>query len=276
MKISLYGLHRGAGDPEVLTRRARAAEAAGFDGLWIGDHVALPVEWGGLQDERVEAVTALTFLAAVTSTIRLTAGVIVLPQRQPVLLAKQLASVDHLSQGRLSVGIGVGYIEAELYALGARLDERGSRTDECLAAMTALWSDEVPSFRGRWLSFTDVVQRPLPVQRPHPPIIVGGHSAAAHRRALRVGQGWFGWMLDVPDTQEALANLRDHAPQVDRSSGLGRLEISVAPPGEVDVELVHRYQDLGVDRLVLVPPSAEGSAPDDFIAAAGSDLIPAV
>ena len=118
LKLALYGLHRGGSvDPETLVRRARLAEEAGFEALWVGDHVALP---SGLPDPpdqpRLEALVALTYMAAVTTRVRLGVGVIVLPQRQPVLLAKQLTSIDVLSKGRLTVGVGVGYIEAELRA----------------------------------------------------------------------------------------------------------------------------------------------------------------
>src|SRR5207249_633356 len=124
-------------------------------------------------------------------------GVLVLPQRQPVLLAKQVSSLDFLAKGRLTVGVGVGYVEVELRALGASLADRGARTDEYLAAMRTLWTEPAPSFDGRFVSFAGVFQRPWPVQRPHPPIVVGGHSEAAYRRALMVGNGWYGVFLDV-------------------------------------------------------------------------------
>ncbi|HET9139224.1 LLM class flavin-dependent oxidoreductase, partial [Actinophytocola sp.] len=133
MKIALYGLHRGSSaDPEVRTRRAQRAEEVGFESLWVGDHVALPADstYDPPDQPRLEAVVALTHLAAVTSRVRLGFGVIVLPQRQPVLLAKQLASLDVLSGGRLTVGVGVGWIEPELRALGVSPAERGARTDE--------------------------------------------------------------------------------------------------------------------------------------------------
>ena len=134
MKLGLYGLHRGSSaEPETLHRRARLAEDAGFESLWVGDHVALPFGGADPPDEpRLEAVVALSHLAAVTSRVRLAFGLLVLPQRQPVLLAKQVSSIDVLSKGRLIVGIGVGYVEPELRALGASLADRGARTDEYL------------------------------------------------------------------------------------------------------------------------------------------------
>lgn len=197
MKIALYGLHRGSSaEPDVLARRARRAEEVGFEGLWVGDHIALPAGGTDPSDQpRLEAVVALAHLAALTTRIRLGFGVIVLPQRQPVLLAKQLTSIDVLSGGRLTVGVGVGYVEAELTALGASLADRAARTDEYLAAMRALWASPVPSFAGQFVAFDGVLQRPRPVQQPHPPIVVGGESRGAYRRAARSGNGWYGWEL---------------------------------------------------------------------------------
>jgi probable F420-dependent oxidoreductase len=203
VRFGLYGLHKGENTaPQTLARRAQAAEEAGFESLWVGDHIALPPGEGN--PPRLEAMVALTYLAAVTSRVRLGVGLIVLPQRQPVLLAKQLTSLDVLSGGRLTVAVGAGYVEPELHAMGVSLAERGARTDEYLAAMYALW-DAAPSFTGRFVSFSGVVQHPSPVQRPHPPIVVGGHSAAAYRRAVRHGSGWYGWGLDVDETGQALA-----------------------------------------------------------------------
>ena len=153
LKLALFGLHRGgSAEPDTLARRARLAEEVGFESFWIGDHVALPsAETQGGDppaQPRLEAVVALAYMAALTSRVRLAIGVIVLPQRQPVLLAKQLSTIDVLSKGRLIVGIGVGYLEPELRALGASLADRGARTDEYLAAMRALWDEPDPVVRG--------------------------------------------------------------------------------------------------------------------------------
>src|SRR5262249_37042478 len=150
----------------------RRAEEAGFESLWVGDHIALPADSqarGHLpaEEPRLEVVVALSFIAGFTSRVRLGVGGIVLPQRQPGLLAKQLSTLDVLSKGRLIVGIGVGSIAPELEALGASMSDRGARTDEYLAAMRALWAEPTPSFSGRFVSFSNVLQRPRPVQQPH-------------------------------------------------------------------------------------------------------------
>jgi probable F420-dependent oxidoreductase len=275
LKFGAYGLHRGSSaEPDTLARRARLAEDAGFESLWVGDHIALPADAVDPAGQpRLEAVVALTYLAAVTSRVRLAAGLIVLPQRQPVLLAKQLSTVDLLSKGRLIVGVGVGYVEPELRALGASLAERSARTDEYLAAMRALWDEPVPTFEGRFVSFDGVVQRPRPVQRPHPPIVVGGHSRAALRRAVSAGQGWFGWNLDPDETARALAELRDAARTTERPAGLGELEITITPNRVPDVDSARRYAELGVHRLALQPPTMDGSAIEDMINSVGESVV---
>ena len=271
LRFGLYGLLRGSGiEPDTLVRRARLAEEAGFESLWVGDHIALPAEFDGEQP-RLEVVVALSHLAAVTTRVRLGFGVLVLPQRQPVLLAKQLASIDVLSKGRLTVGVGVGYVERELRAMGVSLADRGARTDEYLAAMRTLWTEPAPSFHGRFVSFDGVFQRPQPVQRPHPPIVVGGHSAAAHRRAVTTANGWYGVYLDVEQTAEALAGLRKVAAGCDRPADLGELEITITPPGPVDPATARRYADLGVHRLALRSASAAGV--EELIRSVGETLV---
>lgn len=274
MHVALFGLHRGSSaDPDTLARRARAAEAAGFESLWVGDHVALPADAADPASQpRLEAVIAVTHLAALTTRVRLAIGVIVLPQRQPVLLAKQLASIDVLSKGRLIVGVGVGYVERELRALGASLADRGAMTDEHLAAMRSLWDEPVPSFEGRFTRFEGVVQRPRPVQRPHPPIVVGGHSRSALRRAARSGNGWYGWELDPAGTAAALADLRELSAG-ERPAELGDLEITITPPGVPDLDTARRYADLGVHRLAIQPHTMDGAAMDHLIARVGETLV---
>jgi probable F420-dependent oxidoreductase len=278
LKLALFGLHRGgSADPDTLAQRARRAEDAGFESFWVGDHIALPATPppGGdpASQPRLEAVVALAYMAALTSRVRLAIGVIVLPQRQPVLLAKQLTTVDVLSKGRLIVGIGVGYLEPELHALGASLADRGARTDEYVAAMRALWDEPTPSFAGRFVSFSGVIERPRPVQRPHPPIVIGGHSPAAYRRAIQVGNGWHGWDLDLAKTTQALTALRETARHAERPAGLGELEITITPPGVPDVATARRYADLGVHRLAIQPHTMDGSAMDELITTVGDTLV---
>ena len=251
MKFGLYGLHKGENvAPEAFARRARMAEEGGFESIWVGDHIALPTSApDDPYDPRIEALTALTYLAAVTSKVRLGAGVIILPQRQPVLLAKQLTSIDVLSHGRLIVGLGAGYVEPELNALGVRLEERGPRMDEYIRALHALWDEPMPDFDGDFVRIKDVVQRPCPVQKPHPPIVIGGHGKAAIRRARAAG-AWYGWGLAPDEVPPELADL----------------EITITPPGPLDPAMIPAYGDAGVDRLVVEPQDTSGEAMDALIA----------
>lgn len=266
MRFGLFGLHRGPGiAPEVLARRATAAEDAGFESLWVGDHIALPAGLPGAEEPRLEALAALFYVTAVTSTVRLAAGVLVLPQRNPLLLAKQLTSLDVLSEGRLIVGVGVGHVEAELAALGVPMSERGSRADDGLARMRELWT--APRTNAESALGDEVVQFPAPVQDPHPPIVVGGHSPAALARAARVGNGWFGWLTPPDRTRELIQRLEDLVESQRRPATLAPLEITVAAPGEVTLDVVEAYEQIGVDRLVVGPDTAEGSEPDRFIEA---------
>ena len=279
LKLGLFGLHRGgSAEPDTLVRRARLAEDVGFESFWIGDHIALPsgalAQGGDPPDQpRLEAVVALAYMAALTRRVRLAVGVIVLPQRQPVLLAKQLSTIDVLSKGRLIVGIGVGYLEPELRAFWVSLADRGARTDEYLAAMRALWNEPTASFAGRFVSFADVVERPRPVQRPHPPIVIGGHSAAAYRRAVTTADGWYGVYLDPGQAARALSELRQVAAGCERPARLGDLEITITPPGRVDAATAQQYAELGVDRLVLQPVTEDGSDIEDLIESAGQTLV---
>lgn len=273
MKFGLYGLHRGPGiTPGVLARRALAAEHAGFESLWVGDHIALPSHLPGADEPRLEALAALIYLAGMTSTVRLAAGVLVIPQRNPELLAKQLTSLDVLSEGRLIVGVGVGHVEAELAALGVPMSERGRRTDDGLARIRELWAGPRTT-ADRTMDSDEVAQFPAPIQIPHPPIVVGGHSAAALARAARVGNGWFGWLTPVDQTRELIQRLKELFDAERRPAMLGPLEITVAAPGAVTLDVVEAYQRIGVDRLVVGPDIAEGDAPDGFIEDFQRDIL---
>jgi probable F420-dependent oxidoreductase len=276
MLFGLNGLHRGGSiEPAVLVRRARAAEQAGIESLWVGDHTVVAVPPGGPPPEsRAEAVVELSYLAAVTERVRLAFGVLVLPQRHPVVLAKQLATLDYLSGGRLIVGVGIGYVEPELRALGIELSQRARRTDEYLDVLRTLWDDRILSFNGPTVRFADMALRPLPVQRPHPPIVVGAESPAAFPRVVRAANGWYGYELTLDQTAEALAALRETARRHERPAELGELEVTITPPpGPVDRDVVRRYSELGVHRLVLKPVAMEGSAMDELIDIIGNTLL---
>jgi probable F420-dependent oxidoreductase len=272
LKFGLFGLHRAPKtDPAGISRLAASAEEAGFESLWVGDHIALPRDLGEVAEQpRFEALMTLSFLAAATKELRLGAGVIVLPQRQPVLLAKQLSSLDVLSGGRLIIGIGVGYVDGELKALGVDRRERATRTDEYLRAIRTLWSGSAASFHGRFVSFSEVVQRPRPVQMPHPPLVIGGNSLAAYARAVRVGNGWYGWDLDPEETAAAIRGMQQIAEDDPRTPDLGELEFTVTPNLEVDFDIARRYSECGVHRLVVRLEGDDEDAMRRFIVESGN------
>jgi probable F420-dependent oxidoreductase len=202
------------------------------------------------EDRILDPVIALTFLAAHTREVLLGTGIIILPQRNPLVLAKELASLDELAGGRLIFGIGVGYLEPEFRALGVPFKDRGARTDDYLAAMRAIWTQPRPAYHGRFVSFEHVQAHP---QRALP-IVVGGHTASAYRRAVEQGNGWYGYALDLDQTAHALAGIAEALKRYDRPQELGKLEISVTPPsGMIALDDAKRYADLGVDRLIALP-----------------------
>ncbi|TDV57586.1 TIGR03619 family F420-dependent LLM class oxidoreductase [Actinophytocola oryzae] len=254
LTIGLYGANlRVLAAPSAAAGIARLAEDLGYDSLWVGDHVVLPtprVEPSPMEpaEPLLDPVVSLGFLAAHTSRIALAAGVVVLPQRNPLVLAKQLATVDVLSGGRLVFGAGVGYLEPELTAIGVPLARRGARTEEYLAAIQSLWYDEKPEYHGEFVDFAGVDAHPRPVRRV--PVVLGGHSTTGLRRALRLADGWYGYLLGLRATKERLAELARLATEVPRETPL---HVSITPSRLLTPEIVADYAELGVDRLVVAP-----------------------
>jgi probable F420-dependent oxidoreductase len=235
-----------------------AAEDLGFESLWVGEHVVLPEPRTAASPLAAstplhDPLIALTYLAARTTRVRLGTGILILPLRNPAVLAKQVASLDVLSGGRILLGIGVGGLPEELAAVGVSMTERGARADEYLEAVRALWTMDKPHFEGRYVRLRDVDAHPRPVQRPVP-ILVGGHSSAALRRAVLRGQGWYGFGLEVSAAAALLDELRALERQLGRPEELGPLEITITPPLRSTER--QAYADLGVDRLVLVPSNS--------------------
>ena len=258
MKFGLFGINTGpCADPETMLTVARAAEAAGFESLWTGEHVVLP-------DPRVppspappltpmvHPFTALAYIAAVTDKILLGTGITLIAQRNAVVLAKESASVDHISRGRLLFGIGAGYLTQEFEALGVNFAERGARTDEYIDAIRELWTSESPNFSGQFVNYSGIQSRPLAHQAGGPPIIVGGTSTRAYNRALLKGQGWYGFAMDIQTSKASIDSLNSLQADIDRDPLLGELEISITPRARLTDEIVTAYEDQGVHRLILL------------------------
>lgn len=260
MKFGLYAINYGTcGDPESLVKVAQYAESAGIDSLWAGEHIVVPSPQPpdyGIAPEIpfLDAIVALALAAAHTTTITVATGVIELPLHQPVLLAKQLASVDQISRGRLIVGIGVGYLGLEFAALGVSLDERASRTEEYLHALRALWTSAAPEFHGEHVDFAGVDANPRPVRAGGPPILIGGNSDVARRRAVTSGNGWIPYDLDLDQAREARRALDRDLQDLERPASLGAFELTIiSPNNRLDPEHVEVYRELGVDRLICLP-----------------------
>ncbi len=293
MKFGLFGINNGpCAFPKCAAAVARAAEEAGYESVWTGEHVILPDPQAppspvAADYPMLDPAIALAFVAAHTTKIRLGTGIIILPQRNPVVLAKELASTDVLSNGRLIFGIGVGYLKPEFDAIGAPFDHKGARAEEWLAAMIALWSMPKPEFSGKWISFKGVNAMPRPVQKPHPEIVFGGHTKEAFSRAARLARGWYGFALDLDATAKCVEGLKAACKAADRK--FEDIEISITPNAyprgeqgsnlrhaarmKLDRDTAKRYADLGVSRLILLQRGADEAALLDDVRAVGRDLI---
>ena len=260
MKIGLYSINGGhLANSDDMKRVAVAAEEAGFESLWTAEHVVLPdpqVPPSPLPAEvpLLDPAVALAFLASVTTKINLGTGIIILPQRNPLVLAKELASVDVLSHGRLMFGVGVGYLTPEFEALGIPMEDRGPRSIEYIEAMRSIWHDDEPSYNGTYVSFDGVKANPRPVNPLGPPVIMGGHSKPAWRRTVTHCQGWYGFMLDPENTAKNIAGIKELQEQHERPEALGEIEITVTPLMRPGPEMLEKYGEMGVDRLVLLAP----------------------
>ena len=249
MELGIQGLNTLA---QALPS-ARLAEELGYGSWWAQDHVVLPTGRDAPIDPRtpiVDPLVHLAHVAAVTARMTLGTAIVILPQRNPLVLAKQAASLDAVSGGRFVLGVGAGWLAAEMAAVGVPPEERGRRTDEYLDAMAALWHDPAPEFHGRHVDFAGVDAHPRPGGLR---VVVGGRSPAAYRRAVGRAHGFYG--NGTPDDLAAdLDGLRRAADEVERPARLGALEITAMPLAPAEAA---SYADLGVARLVLRPEAWE-------------------
>ena len=271
MQYGLFAINLDAlgADPVAGVRVATAAETAGWESVWTGEHYALPDPRVPPSPSRPETpmldpFVALANIAAHTSTLLLGTGVTVVPWHNPLLLAKQVASLDRVSGGRFLFGVGVGYLAPEFEALGVPLADRGARTLDHLDAMQAVWTPGRASHEGRFVRFDGIRAEPVPLQQPGPPLHFGGHVPAAFRRAVTRGHGWYGFALDLDATAAAVDGLREAAAEHDRPADLGPLEVSVTPSPRLplDAATVAAFADLGVTRLIVLPPRDGRHDPD--------------
>ena len=251
-----------AARPQHAVALAQLAEENGFESLWTVEHVVVPRDYasaypyardgrmpGGEDTDIPDPLIWLAHVAAVTRKIRLATGILILPQRNPVILAKEVATLDLLSGGRVLLGIGVGWLAEEFAALGVPFEGRGVRADEYIAALKSLWAGGDATYQGKFVSFERAVSRPQPAQTGGPPVIVGGHSDAAARRAGRLGDGFFPGARG----REELARLIDIMRSSAKEAGRDADTIEITAGGRPDLDTVKAWADLGVSRF-LVPP----------------------
>jgi probable F420-dependent oxidoreductase len=230
--------------------------------LWTVEHTVVPAGYaseypydesgkmpGGDEVSITDPLIWMTWVAAVTTRLRVATGILILPQRNPVTLAKELATLDVLSGGRVDLGVGVGWLREEFEALGVPFESRGARTDEYVTAMRALWNDDPATFKGEFVAFERCHSNPKPVQPGGIPIVVGGHSQAAARRAGRLGNGFFPGRFRDEELQPLLETMRASATEAGRDPAA----IEITAGGALDLDGVQRFADLGVGRVVIPP-----------------------
>lgn len=261
--------------PEYLATFARAAEECGFHCIWLAEHVVAFDDYesnypysddgrlpAGAENGFLETFTALSYMAAVTRTIRLGTGICIVPQRNPVYTAKEAAAVDWLSGGRLDFGVGVGWQREEFDAVAMPFEARGSRCSSYVKVIKRLWCDEVSEYSDPYYELPPCRMNPKPVQNPHPPVYFGGESDAALRRTAELGQGWYGLNHDPEELPPLLSKLDELLAKRDRTRD--EIQIAVSPYFKgCDPDKLARYRDLGVDQVILpgFAPSVEAIRP---------------
>lgn len=260
MQIGLMFANTGVGtSAESAVTVAEHAEAAGLDSLWTVEHVVIPAGYasrypysptgrmsGGEDVSIPDPLIWLAYVAARTSRLLLCTGVLILPQRSPLITAKEVATLDQLSGGRVRLGVGIGWLREEFEAIGVPFEERAARTEEAIAALRTLWSQEEPTFAGSFYRFQDARMWPKPV-RGTVPVVIGGHSEAAARRAGRLGDGYFPASADPASIPGLIEVMRDAAARAGRDPAT--LEVTVGGPPRP--EALERMAALGVDRVVV-------------------------
>ncbi len=265
MKVGFFAIGIGpAAEPDLIALTAQTAEQCGFYSLWAPEHVVLidnylskyPYSKDGrlpmptTKIDILDPYIALTYAAALTKTIRLGTGISLIPERSPVVTAKEIASLDKLSGGRFDLGVGVGWLEEEFAAVQVPWDRRGDRTREYLQAMKNLWTEEISEFKGEFCSFPKVRMYPKPVQKPYPPIVFGGESTPALKRVAEIGDGWFGVNVTPEDAAAKIARIKQYAQAAGRGSVKFSFAISPGIGSPIEMDMVKRYRDAGVDQVI--------------------------
>jgi probable F420-dependent oxidoreductase len=253
----------GLGEAEGAEALAEACEACGVESVWTVEHVVVPAGYesaypysrdgrmpGGEQSPIPDPLVWLTWVGAHSRTLRLGTGVLILPQRNPAILAKEVATLDRMSEGRVRLGVGVGWLREEFEALGVPFEGRGGRADEYIEALRELWSSDEPTYHGRHVSFERALSYPKPANGTVP-IVIGGHSEPAARRAGRLGDGFF------PAGHERLEHLLEVMHAAAEEAGRDGSQIEITTGAARDAEGHARLEALGVDRVTIPPPALD-------------------
>ena len=278
-------------DVQGVVELAIRAEQLGFDSVWASEHVfnvSYVYDRIGTKPY-YEPLTVLTYVAAMTTTIGLGTSVLVLPYHNAIRLAKVASTLDVLSKGRVMLGVGVGVIEEELEAMGSPYAERGAISDEILDVMVELWTKDDPAYDGTYYQFSGMKFTPKPVQKPHIPIIIGGTSRAAIRRAARIGTVWHPTAL-APDTlAEGIDYLKNQAVKIGRDPSEIGVSVSAAMGnthnhnryslGDEPEEIIERslkYAEMGLERLVVSPNTRNQDQLQPIMEMLAEIVLPAV
>ena len=247
-----------------IVKMAQIAEELGFDSIWVSDHVIIPETHKGFGYVFYDPFITLSYIAAQTRKIKLGTSVIVLPYRNPVVLAKMISTLDNLSEGRIILGVGTGWIKDEFDALGIAYEKRGEVTDEIQKVLKILWTEDNPSFKGKHYNFSNIKFRPKPVQKPHPVFWVGGGTKKAIERSVKYGEGWHPVGLTPEELGEKISYLNsllenhknpDFEVSLRRTIEITNKDLSQEEILRGSVEKIVRgikeYKRIGVDHLLL-------------------------
>lgn len=285
MKIGLIPVNVGVGSAKQIVAVARKAEDVGIESVWTFEHVVVPVDYEskypyspngkmGTSPETnfVDPLIALAAIATATSKLRLATGVNILSQANPLLLAKQAASLDFVSDGRFMLGVGIGWLKEEFDALGTPFERRGARFDDYIEAMKKVWSEDVVEHQSDFISWSGFKSYPLPVQKPHLPVIIGGTKGKAFERTAKYGDGWFAPTAGADQLAPMLDELKKACDAIGRDPAtveITAMWIDVA----AGLDALRRYEDLGVSRLVVPVFALGGGNPMDALDKLGEEVI---
>ena len=283
MKFGLIPVNLGIQNLEQMVGLCQLAESSGFESVWTFEHVMVPVDYeskypynesgkmgGPPETVFVDPLIALAAIAASTKTLRLGTGVNILSQVNPLYMAKQAASLDFISNGRFMLGVGIGWLREEFDALGVPFERRGARFDDYVVAMKKVWSGDVVEHQSDFLNWSGFKSYPVPVQKPHMPVIMGGAAGKIYQRIARHGDGWFAPMGDPKDLGPALEALKTACHAEGRD--VAEIEITCMWPGMGGRDFIGALEEVGVSRVVT-PLFALGPNPVEGIRKLSEEVI---